>query len=66
MVDKEQIAHMNEPKVQLRRATPEDAEACGRIFHEAFSGINNQHRFPPEVPAVESALVAALTGTLTR
>jgi predicted N-acetyltransferase YhbS len=56
MVDKEQIAHMNEPKVQLRRATPEDAEACGRIFHEAFSGINNQHRFPPEVPTVESAI----------
>lgn len=56
MVDKEQIAYMNGPKVQLRRATPEDAEACGRIFHEAFSGINNQHRFPPEVPTVESAI----------
>jgi hypothetical protein len=66
MVDKEQIAYMNRPKVQLRRATPEDPEACGRIFHEAFSGINNQHRIPPEVPTVESALVATLTGTLTR
>jgi hypothetical protein len=66
MVDKEQIAYMYRPKVQLHRATPEDAEACGRIFHEAFSGINNQHRFSPEVPTVESALVATLTGRLTR
>jgi GNAT superfamily N-acetyltransferase len=41
------------PKVELRRATPEDAEECGRIFHEAFSGINNQHGFPPEIPTVE-------------
>jgi hypothetical protein len=32
MVDKEQIAYTNGPKVQLRRATSEDAEACGRIF----------------------------------
>ena len=44
------------PKVQLRRATPEDAEACGRIFLEAFSGINNQHGFAPEIPTVESAI----------
>jgi hypothetical protein len=44
------------PKGQLRRATPEDAEACGRIFHEAFNGINNQHGFPPEIPTVESAI----------
>jgi GNAT superfamily N-acetyltransferase len=25
-------------------------------LHEAFSGINNQYRFPPEVPTVKSAI----------
>jgi hypothetical protein len=49
------------PKVQLRRTTPEDAEACGRIFHEAFSGINNRHGFPPEIPTVESAIAILTT-----
>src|SRR5258708_5340601 len=44
------------PKVQLRHATPEDVEACGRIFYEAFSGVNNQHGVPPEIPTVESAI----------
>ncbi|SRR5258708_38085093 len=44
------------PKVQFRRPTPEDAEACGRIFHEAFSGINHQHGFPSEVPTLVSAI----------
>ena len=48
--------NVQSPKVQLRRATPKDAEACGRIFHEAFSGINHQHGFPSELPTVESAI----------
>lgn len=39
--------------VHVRRATPEDAEVCGRICYEAFAAINNQHRFPPDVPSPE-------------
>lgn len=40
----------------VRRATPADAEVCGRICYEAFDSIASQHNFPrdfpsPEVPA---------------
>jgi GNAT superfamily N-acetyltransferase len=42
-------------QVQIRRAKPEDAEACGRICYEAFSAINGQHGFPPDFPSVEVA-----------
>ncbi len=37
----------------IRRATPADAPACGRICYEAFSKINADHNFPPELPMVE-------------
>jgi GNAT superfamily N-acetyltransferase len=39
--------------VQLRRATPEDADVCGRICYEAFAAINEQHRFPRDFPSAE-------------
>jgi predicted N-acetyltransferase YhbS len=39
---------------QIRRAKPEDAEVCGRIFHEAFTTINQSHNFPPEIPSAEA------------
>jgi GNAT superfamily N-acetyltransferase len=42
------------PAVQLRRATPEDSDVCGRICFEAFATINKQHNFPPELPAPET------------
>jgi GNAT superfamily N-acetyltransferase len=42
--------------VQLRRATIEDAGVCGRICFEAFATINNQHNFPPELPAPEAGI----------
>lgn len=42
--------------VRIRRATPEDAEACGRICYEAFASINNQHNFPPDIPSPEFAI----------
>jgi predicted N-acetyltransferase YhbS len=42
------------PQIHIRRATPEDADACGRIFYEAFATINRTHNFPPELPAVEA------------
>jgi GNAT superfamily N-acetyltransferase len=44
------------PKEQspvIRRATPGDAEACGRICFEALAKLAAQHNFPPDFPAAE-------------
>ncbi len=37
----------------LRPATPDDAEACGRICFDAFAAINDTHGFPRDFPTVE-------------
>jgi len=42
--------------IRIRRAMPEDAEVCGRICYDAFTTINRQHNFPPELPAPEAAI----------
>jgi GNAT superfamily N-acetyltransferase len=42
--------------VRLREARPEDAERCGRICHEAFSTINAEHNFPPDIPTPEMGI----------
>jgi GNAT superfamily N-acetyltransferase len=39
--------------VTLRRATPEDAEACGQICFDAFNRINQAHGFPSDFPGPE-------------
>lgn len=39
----------------VRRATPADAPACGRICYEAFTKISSAHGFPPDFPSVERA-----------
>jgi len=39
--------------VAVRRATPEDAPACGRICYEAFRAIAEAHHFPPDFPNAE-------------
>jgi|SRR5579883_1072450 predicted N-acetyltransferase YhbS len=41
--------------IVLRRATPDDAAACGRIEYEAFKAIAEAHNFPPDFPSVEIA-----------
>ncbi len=41
--------------VELREATPDDAEACGRIMYVAFRRINESRGFPPDFPTVEAA-----------
>ena len=46
--------------VKLRPAKPEDAEACGQIFYEAFTRIAQEHNFPPDLSPAEHA-----TGFLT-
>lgn len=43
-------------EIQLRRATPADADACGRIIYEAFGGIAQKHNFPPDFPTLEAAV----------
>lgn len=39
----------------IRRATPADAEVCGRICFDAFTTVAKEHNFPPDFPAVERA-----------
>lgn len=42
--------------VVIRRATPADAEVCGRIGFEAFTMLASKHNFPPDFPAPEVAI----------
>jgi len=46
---------------EIRPATPADAEACGRIIFEAFSGIADQHGFPRDFPSAEAGTQLATT-----
>ena len=39
--------------VTIRRATPDDAPACGQICYDAFYKINRDHGFPPDIPSKE-------------
>ena len=39
--------------VVLREPTGEDAAELGRIVFDAFGAIAEQHRFPPDFPALE-------------
>jgi predicted N-acetyltransferase YhbS len=41
---------------QLRPGTPEDAEACGRICHAAFTAIATEHGFPSDFPSPEAGI----------
>jgi GNAT superfamily N-acetyltransferase len=42
--------------VVIRRAKPEDAAVCGRICYEAFTRINTEHGFPPDIPGPEAGV----------
>jgi GNAT superfamily N-acetyltransferase len=42
--------------VQIRGATANDAEDCGRIVYEAFKGIADRHQFPPDFPSKEAGI----------
>ena len=41
---------MAEQSLLIRRATPVDAEVCGKICFEAFGAIAHQHNFPSDFP----------------
>jgi len=49
-------------KLNMRRATREDAPVLGRINYDAFKKIADEHGFPPDFASVEDAVgaVAAL------
>ena len=42
-------------EVVIRRATPDDIAACGKICYDAFSTINAAHNFPCDFPGPEAA-----------
>jgi predicted N-acetyltransferase YhbS len=37
--------------IVIRRASPAEAEVCGRICFEAFGALATHHNFPPDFPA---------------
>jgi GNAT superfamily N-acetyltransferase len=41
------------PQIVVRAASSDDADACARIFYEAFESIAQRHNFPIEPPARE-------------
>ena len=43
-------------ETEIRRATPEDADICGRICYEAFTTISDQHNFAHEFPTPEAGI----------
>jgi hypothetical protein len=42
--------------ISCRRATLEDAEACGKICHEAFCKVSAEHDFFPDPPSPEGTM----------
>jgi predicted N-acetyltransferase YhbS len=50
------------PLTVVRRATPADAEVCGRICFEAFGALADKHNFARDVPAPEvgTAILSAM------
>jgi GNAT superfamily N-acetyltransferase len=53
--------------LHIREAGPGDAEACGRIFYDAFAAIAQRHAFPvepesPEFTAFHADLMLSLDG----
>lgn len=44
------------PELNIRRATVEDAPACGVICYQAFRDINAAHNFPPDLPSADAAV----------
>jgi predicted N-acetyltransferase YhbS len=56
---------MSSINITLRPGSPADAETCGRICHDAFAAISDQHNFPRDFPSVEAA-VGFLTMVLPR
>lgn len=46
-------AAKGQPALVIRRATPADAQSCGRICYEAFGKLAAHHNFPSDFPSPE-------------
>ena len=53
MAAQSQALSPSEQSLVIRRATPADAEVCGRICFEAFSTLANRHNLPQDFPNPE-------------
>jgi predicted N-acetyltransferase YhbS len=53
MAEQSQALSPREQSLVIRRATPADAEVCGRICFQAFSTLANHHKFVPDFPNPE-------------
>jgi ribosomal protein S18 acetylase RimI-like enzyme len=51
--------------MNIREATLEDAEKCGRICFEAFNAISNEHNFPADFKSPEEG-IGLLTHVISR
>ena len=56
MAGEPQAVDVSEQPLLIRRATPVDAEVCGRICFEAFGTLARQHNFPLDFPAPEVSI----------
>jgi GNAT superfamily N-acetyltransferase len=50
MAGQSQALNPGEQSLVIRRATPSDAEVCGRICFQAFSALANHHKFDQDFP----------------
>jgi GNAT superfamily N-acetyltransferase len=50
MAGQSQALNPVEQSLVIRRATPADAEVCGRICFQAFSALANHHKFDQDFP----------------
>ena len=50
------MSTLSEQSLVIRRATPADADACGKIAFDAFTKLATAHNFPPDFPFPEIAI----------
>jgi len=56
MATQRQVLPMENPSIVIRRATPADAEICGKICFEAFATLAGRHNFPSDFPSAEASI----------
>jgi GNAT superfamily N-acetyltransferase len=56
MAGQSQTRIPGEQPVVIRRATPADAEVCGRICYDAFGALADHHNFPHDFPSPQVAI----------
>jgi GNAT superfamily N-acetyltransferase len=61
MATQSQASAPKHESLVVRRATPADAEVCGRICYEAFGSLSTRHNFPSDFPAPEIPMAVLST-----